>query len=603
MKGLAGVAFAAALWAQAPAVELRQVAAGLPELVTDIQQPGGDPRLFVLERAGRIRIVENGALAEEPFLDIRPRVASGGERGLLGLAFPPGFAGKQYFYVNYTDRQGDTTISRFRVTADRNRADAASEQVLLRIRQPFSNHNGGQIRFGPDGFLYVGMGDGGSGGDPQNNAQNPRSPLGKMLRYDSESDLSQLRVPPSNPFAGNPAYEPAVWALGLRNPWRFSFDRDTGEQWIADVGQNRAEEVNVQPAGQGGQNYGWNPMEGLRCFLPGCNPAAYTLPVHEYERADGCSVTGGFVYRGAAIPALRGQYVYGDFCSGRVWTLRREAGRWVNQLLLRIEENITTFGEDGQGELYLGTGGGAVFRFAAAGAPAPVVLSAVNGASFAPGLVAGSIGTLFLSGVLDADGVTGATAIPLPTALNGVSVTVNGRAAPLYAVARTASGEQVNLQVPLEASGAERASIVVRRGDRVTAAFDAPLAAAQPGVFTSDGTQAIVVHAAGNRLATPAEPLAAGEFAYFYATGLGAVTNPPATGSAAPREPLAHAIVTPGVTLGGVPVEVLFAGLAPEFVGLFQINIRVPAGAPAGSAELIVESGGVASRPSRAPVR
>lgn len=603
MRAILGLVLAAVASAQAPSVELREVAKGLPDVVTDIQQPRGDGRLFVLERVGRIRVIEGGALLAEPFLDISGRVASGGERGLLGLAFPPDYASKQYFYVNYTDRQGDTTIARYRVTQSPNRADPASEAVLLKIRQPFSNHNGGQIRFGPDGFLYIGMGDGGSGGDPQNNAQNPRSLLGKLLRYDSESDLSQLRIPADNPFANNPLYEPAVWAFGLRNPWRFSFDRESGDQWIADVGQNRAEEVNFQPAGRGGQNYGWNPTEGLQCFLSGCNLAAYTLPVIEYGRSEGCSITGGFVYRGTAVPELRGQYIYGDYCTGSIWGLRREGDRWVNQQLLRTTEGVSTFGEDSSGEVYVGTGLGSVYRLAAPpSASTASVLSVVNAASFSPGLVAGSIATVFVAGLIEANGTVAAQAIPLPAALGDVAVTVNGRAAPLYAVARTPSGEQINFQVPFEVAGAERASIVVRRGTIATGAFDTPLAVAQPGVFSADGTNAIVVRA-DNRLATASEPIAGGDVVYFYATGLGAVTNPPATGAASPREPLAHAVVPPRVTVGGVPADVLFAGLAPDFVGLFQINIRIPAGAPSGNAALVVESGGAASPARNVPVR
>ncbi|HWQ53656.1 MAG TPA: PQQ-dependent sugar dehydrogenase [Bryobacteraceae bacterium] len=603
MRAVLGLVMAVVASAQTPQVELREIAK-LPDVITDIQQPRGDARLFVMERVGRIRVIEGGALLAEPFLDISARVASGGERGLLGLAFPPGFATKQYFYVNYTDRQGDTTIARYRVTQSPNRADPASEAVLLKIQQPFANHNGGQIRFGPDGYLYIGMGDGGSAGDPQNNAQNPRSLLGKLLRYDSESDLSQFRIPADNPFANNPLYEPAIWALGLRNPWRFSFDRETGDQWIADVGQNRAEEINFQPAGRGGQNYGWNPTEGLQCFLPGCNLAAYTLPVIEYGRSEGCSASGGFVYRGSDLPALKGQYLYGDYCTGTIWGLRRDGDRWVNQTLLRVSEGVTTFGEDSSGEIYVGTGAGSVYRLAAPpSAAGPSVLSAVNAASFAPGLVAGSIGTVFVTGVIDQDGIAAAPSVPLPAALGGVAVTVNGRAAPLYAVARTASGEQINFQVPFEAAGAERASIVVRRGTVATAAFEAPLVAAQPGVFSADGTNAIVVRVDGNRLVTAAEPLIAGELVYFYATGLGAVTNPPATGAASPRDPSAVAAITPRVTVGGVPADVLFAGLAPDFVGLFQINIRMPAGAPSGNAALAVETGGAASPTRNVPVR
>lgn len=602
MRAVTGLLIAAAFYVHGQLVELREIASGLGDVVTDIQQPPGDARLFAVLRDGRVLILRSGAPAT--FLDIRARVVSGGERGLLGLAFPPDFAGKRYFYVNYTGAGGHTVISRFRLGADPDRADPASETVLLTIAQPFANHNGGQIRFGPDGHLYVGTGDGGSGGDPQNNAQNPRSPLGKLLRYDSETDPARLVPPADNPFAGNPAFDPAVWALGLRNPWRFSWDRLTGDFWVADVGQNRAEEVNFRPAASaGGENYGWNLMEGLQCFQPGCNPAGLILPVFEYGRAAGCSVTGGFVYRGGAVPALRGQYLYGDFCTARIWGLRPEGGGFVNREWLRAPAGVTTFGEDNQGEIYVGTAGGGVYRIAPGPDAAATVLAVANAASFVPGLVAGSIASAFIAGVIETEGVIGAASIPLPATLGGVSVTVDGRAAPLYGVARTPAGEQVNFQVPFETAGPDRATVVVRRGEVSTAPFEAALVAAQPGIFTLDGTAALAVRADGNRLVTAAEPLAAGEYIYFYATGLGAVTNPPATGAASPREPLAHAVAAPRVILGGVPAELLFAGLAPDFVGIYQVNIRVPAGAPAGNPELVIEAGGVSSAPARVPVR
>lgn len=598
MRAITGLLLAAALQVCAQTVELEEIASGLGDVVTDIQQPPGDARLFALTRDGRILILRNNTAAT--FLDIRDRVTSGGERGLLGLAFPPGFAAKQYFYVNYT-AGGRTLISRFRVGADPDRADPASETVLLTIMQPFANHNGGQIRFGPDGFFYTGMGDGGSAGDPMNHAQNPGSLLGKLLRYDSESDLTQFIPAPGNPAEGNPAFDPAVWALGLRNPWRFSWDRATGDFWVADVGQNRAEEINFRPAANlGGENYGWSVMEGLQCFRAGCDPTGFVLPVFEYGRSEGCSVTGGFVYRGP-VPALRGQYLYGDFCTARIWGLRPEGNGFVNREWLRAPAGVTTFGEDNQGEVYVGTAGGAVYRLTAGPDSGPVVLSVTNAASFVPGMVAGSIASAFVSGIVETDG--SAETIPLPETLAGVSVTVNGRMAPLYGVASSPSGEQVNFQVPFESAGPGPAVVVVRRGAVATAPFEAPLAAAQPGIFTLDGTAAIAVRVEGNRLVTAAEPLAAGELIYFYATGLGAVTNPPATGAASPREPLAHAVVTPSVTVGGVPAEVLFAGLAPDLVGLFQVNLRMPAGVPAGNAEMVIETGGAAGSPVRLPMR
>jgi glucose/arabinose dehydrogenase len=316
----------------------------------------GSGRLFVAEQGGTVRIIRNGALEAVPFLDISGIVTAGGEQGLLGLAFPPGFSAKRYFYVHYTNRLnvGDTVIARYRLSADPNLADPASGQQILTATQPFGNHNGGQLSFGPDGFLYIGLGDGGSGGDPLGNGQSLTTLLGKILRIDSESGAIPYLIPSGNPFLGGRVSE--IWAYGLRNPWRFSFDRKTGDLYIGDVGQGQFEEVDFQPASSsGGENYGWNIMEGAHCFnAPTCTQTGLVLPVQEYPHADGdCSVTGGYVYRGALFPELRGVYLYGDFCTGRIWGLRRFGGSWVNRLLLDTALNISTFGEDEAGELYL----------------------------------------------------------------------------------------------------------------------------------------------------------------------------------------------------------------------------------------------------------
>ncbi len=316
-------------------------------------------KLYVMEQGGRIRIVDNGALLPAPFLDISTRVVSGGEQGLLGLAFPRGFAATGRFYVNYTRiADGATVIARYQRSANPNAADPNSEAILLTIPQPFANHNGGQLAFGPDGFLYIGMGDGGSGGDPQNNAQNPLSLLGKILRIDVESAPDPglpYAIPPNNPFVGNAAYRAEIWALGLRNPWRFSFDRQTGDLYIADVGQSAFEEVNFHPAGSAsGENYGWNIMEGAHCYaLPGCSSAGLVLPVAEYAHGQGeCSITGGFVYRGAAYPGIQGVYFYADFCTGRFWGLTNDNAVWQNTLLLVEPHSISSFGEDEAGNLF-----------------------------------------------------------------------------------------------------------------------------------------------------------------------------------------------------------------------------------------------------------
>lgn len=328
----------------------------------------GDERLFVVEQRGRIRVVSNGEVLPEPFLDIHEQVgSSSNEQGLLSVAFHPDYASNGFFFVDYTDRNGDTVISRWQVSDDPNRADVESETVLLQIDQPYPNHNGGQLHFGPDGYLYVGMGDGGSAGDPQNNAQNPGTLLGALLRLDVdvEGDGASYGIPPDNPYVSNENGRNEVWAIGLRNPWRFSFDRETGDLYVADVGQNMYEEVNFVPAGEGaGLNYGWNLTEGNHCYRDGCDLDAYYAPVVEYSHGAGeCSVTGGYVYRGAAFPAMRGNYLYGDFCSGRLWALFRQPdGSWANNEVEAAPGNLTTFGEGFDGELYLTTRDGVLYR-------------------------------------------------------------------------------------------------------------------------------------------------------------------------------------------------------------------------------------------------
>src|SRR4051794_11629912 len=299
---------------------------------TDIQNAGdGSGRLFFVQQNGVVRLWKGGALTARPFLDVSSKTKADGERGLLGLAFPPGFARTQRFYVHYTDLAGNTTLAMYRLSADPDVADGASETVLLKVTQPFANHNGGQLRFGPDGYLYLGLGDGGSGGDPMGNGQNRAALLGKILRLDVESQPGTLRIPPDNPFTGTAGARGEIWAYGLRNPWRFSFDRDTGDLWMADIGQETYEEIDFQPAAShGGENYGWNRMEGAHCYTAGCSQQGLTLPVAEYTHADGnCSVSGGFVYRGRVSPGLRGMYLYGDLCSGRIWGVERQGGAFA----------------------------------------------------------------------------------------------------------------------------------------------------------------------------------------------------------------------------------------------------------------------------------
>jgi len=351
-----------------PQLVLVRVASGFVNPVHITHAGDGSGRLFVVERAGSVRVVNNGAVLPEAFLDISAIVNSaGGEQGLLSMAFPPNYAGKGYFYVDYTDMAGNTVVARYRLGGNPNLADSTSEEQLLTMTQPFSNHNGGQLAFGPDGYLYVGLGDGGGSGDPLDNAQNPVSLLGKLLRLDVESGVVPYAIPPGNPFGNE------LWALGFRNPWRFSFDRLTGDLFIGDVGQSDIEEVDFQPAASsGGENYGWNIMEGSNCYgTTTCDSTGFTLPIFEYVHAGGdCSVTGGFVYRGQTFPPLQGIYLLGDFCSGRIRGVRRAGPGWESTLLLDTSLLISTFGEDEAGNLYVADyGTGDIYRIVVPTAP------------------------------------------------------------------------------------------------------------------------------------------------------------------------------------------------------------------------------------------
>jgi glucose/arabinose dehydrogenase len=338
----------------------------------DLQNAGdGSDRLFVVEQAGRILVFENrtDVATSSVFLDIRERVNdAGNEEGLLGLVFHPDYENNGYFYVNYSaSNPRRNVIARYSVSSsDPDVADKDSETVLLTFAQPYSNHNGGQLAFGPDGFLYIATGDGGSGGDPQNNAQNRSSLLGKILRIDVDNTAGDraYAIPRDNPFAGNESgYAEEIYAYGLRNPWRFSFDPGTGRLWTGDVGQNLYEEVDII---ENGKNYGWRIMEGFACYNPasGCDQTGLIKPIVEYGRDQGASITGGHVYRGAGVPELQGQYVYADFVTGRIWGLTYNGpGDIDNQLLLASSQNISSFGVDESGELYICSFGGGVYRF------------------------------------------------------------------------------------------------------------------------------------------------------------------------------------------------------------------------------------------------
>jgi glucose/arabinose dehydrogenase len=365
---------------QWPQIEFIPYAAGFLSPVHITHSGDQSGRLFVVEQRGTVQIVKNGTVLTSPFLDIRARVLSGGERGLLSIAFPPRYEIKRYFYVNYTRQtDGATVVSRFRVSDLPDLADSQTEEIILTIEQPFANHNGGQLAFSPmDGFLYIGMGDGGSGGDPQNYAQNlndlpgNQKLLGKLLRIDPESGPGPYAIPGDNPVLNHARSE--IWALGLRNPWRFSFDRSTGDLYMGDVGQSVREEIDFQPlSSSGGENYGWRILEGSTCFNPpsGCLfPDHYAPPVVEYDHTEGCAVTGGFVYRGNEFPLMQGIYFYGDYCSGRIWGLKRSQGKWETSLVADTPFTISSFGEGEEGNLYvLDYGSGNIYRIAQTAIP------------------------------------------------------------------------------------------------------------------------------------------------------------------------------------------------------------------------------------------
>jgi hypothetical protein len=326
----------------------------------------GSGRLFIILQTGEIFIHDGTQRLSRPFLDVSDRIACcNNEQGLMSLAFHPSYVDNGELFITYVASNGDGVLSRFSVSGDPNRVDAGSEEVLLRVDQPFANHNLGQLAFAPDGLLYVGSGDGGSAGDPNGNGQDLGTLRGAILRLDVDS-ASPYAIPADNPFVGDANAQDEIWAYGLRNPWRFSFDRRTGDLFIGDVGQDDFEEVNFEPANSsGGRNFGWKAMEGSACFEPAtdCDDGSMTLPIIEYSHDEGCSVTGGYRYRGPTTPTLPRFYIYGDFCQGKIWgALRNGAGRWQSNLLRTAKLRITSFGEDEEGNVYVIDFGGEVFQ-------------------------------------------------------------------------------------------------------------------------------------------------------------------------------------------------------------------------------------------------
>ena len=352
------------------AFKLTQVAAGFTRPLYATHAADGSNRLFLVEQVGLIWILKDGARTTGPFLDISSLISPGAitnrftEQGLLGLAFHPDYQSNGAFFVNYTDLQGSTVVARYHVDAENpDIADATSGEILFRLSQPYANHNGGHIEFGPDGYLYIALGDGGSANDPLGAGQNRQLLLGSILRIDVDG-AAPYAIPPDNPFVGDASARDEIWAYGLRNVWRFTFDRATGDMYMADVGQNQWEEINFQPADSaGGENYGWNVWEGKHIFAGGSAPN-HVPPIYEYSHSFGCSVTGGNVYRGEAIAELEAVYLFGDWCSGRIWGAWRDHEMaWHADQLMNTGLPISSFGEDEAGEVYVIDYGGALYRF------------------------------------------------------------------------------------------------------------------------------------------------------------------------------------------------------------------------------------------------
>jgi len=351
-----------------------EVVSGLDNPLLVTHAGDGSGRLFAVEQTGFIWVIQDGQLSAEPFLDVSSLLSDdvfrGGytERGLLGLAFHPDYETNGLFFIDYTDVNGNTVVARYSVSADDpNIADPASAVTILTQQQPYENHNGGHLAFGPDGYLYIGFGDGGSQGDPQGNGQNLNTWLSKILRIDVNAE--PYSVPDSNPFVGQTDAKPEIWAYGLRNPWRFTFDRETGDLYISDVGGDNVEEVNFQPAASaGGENYGWNIWEGNQRYSQAQPNGEVVPPVATYTHADGCSISGGYIYRGEQLPEVQGTYFFGDYCNGRIWTLQQDdAGEWVTNLSTWPPGQfvISSFGEDEAGELYLVDYKGGIYRLEA----------------------------------------------------------------------------------------------------------------------------------------------------------------------------------------------------------------------------------------------
>ncbi|MBK7601467.1 MAG: PQQ-dependent sugar dehydrogenase [Acidobacteria bacterium] len=562
-------------------VQLIQIAGNLnnPVLVTTAKD--GSNRLFIIEQPGRILVMPPGAVAPlpTPFLDLTSKVSFSGERGLLGLAFHPQYSINRRFFVNYTrTSDGATVVSEFKVSTTNANVAETAEKIIITVSQPFSNHNGGMIDFGADGFLYIGMGDGGSGNDPGNRAQNIDDLLGKMLRIDINNTSGSVNYvsPADNPFFGPVAGRDEIYAVGLRNPWRWSFDRSTGQLWAGDVGQNQIEEISVITRGG---NFGWRVYEGRNCTnldAAKCIPANFIPPVYQYDHSGGrCSVTGGYVYRGIQGTFPAGTYVFGDYCTGEIFLLKDNNFSIMRDTSLLI----TSFGEDESGELYVVGQGGSIFRLAI-----PASAAVGSAASYqSTSLSSESIGVAFASNMATIT-QSAPDGQPLPNLLAGLSIRVrddfgNERAAPLFYV----SPNQVNFLVPPSTSNGP-ATLTLSNVNGAVFSSTIPVATTSAGIFSADSTGRGIAAAQVLRVkpdgAQSYEPVAqfdpvlkkfnylpidfgpASDEVYLvlYGTGFRNRNNLSAVTA----------------TVGGQSVQVTFAGLQVNFFGLDQANLRLP---------------------------
>jgi uncharacterized protein (TIGR03437 family) len=566
-------------------IQLIPVASGLdsPLYVTSARDGGN--RLFIVEQPGRIKILAPGAAApmQTPFLDIRGLVAFGGERGLLGLAFHPQYASNRRFFVDYTRKSdGATVVSEFKTSAGNPNLADTQERVIITIPQPYPNHNGGWIDFGPDGYLYIGMGDGGSANDPENRAQNKDELLGKILRLDVNTDTAPYVSPATNPFFGATTGRDEIYALGLRNPFRCSFDRGTGKLYAGDVGQGFIEEIDIITLGG---NYGWRVFEGSRCTNLGpatCTASNYIAPIAEYDHFTNsrCSITGGYVYRGTRNSLPVGSYVFGDYCSGEIFLLNGGAP----SALLDTSLLISSFGEDEAGEIYVVGLGGTVHRIASTtpAAAAPVSAASYRGPQLAPESIAAVFGQNFSTTTVIASGGPA-----LPTALANASVNVmdsagTSRLAPLFYV----SPSQINFQIP-PGTAAGNGTIAIANANVTIASGAINIVNTAPALFTANASGsgvltglALRIKANGSQTYEPLVRIDAQNQIVPIPIDLG-----PDLGASTDRVFLVafgsgfrfrSSLSAVSATIGGTSAHALFAGPQPNFVGLDQVNIQLP---------------------------